>query len=449
LPTNGTDPRRPPDAELLPGVADGFRLAAVGDCITSRALAPQLERVSGFASVVDLLLGASAGFGNLETSVIDVRRFTAHPRVVNDWGLVSTPGVAEDLTTLGFSIMSRANNHAMDWGIEGMRETGRRIDDAGIVHAGTGETLSNASAPRYLETPHGRVGLVSLFTTHAWDQDSALDQFREIPGKPGVNTLRVTRVVEAPETTIEGLRAVYRAMLPDSTPPQELEMFDTRFNAGSEVKVRYDANVDDVARNLRNIRLGKQHSDFLVVSAHVHEDGADPDTPPDHIIGFAHAAIDAGADVFVGHGVHRLWPIEIYKGRPILYGLGNFFWSDIQEPVQQALFDNARGRLKEAFGDVESATEADLNLMLNADDFAGGRFFESVVVELTFEGGNADLRLHPIDLGYGDPLTRSGIPRIPAAGFAEAVLQRVATMSQAFGTTVEVGQGVGRVQMRD
>jgi len=443
--TQGFDLKRPPDAELAPGVEDGFRLAAVGDCITSRPLAPQLERLPGFTSVIGLLRDASVAFGNLETSIFDVRRFAAYPRVVNDWGLVSTPEVADDLAALGFSIMSRANNHAMDWGIEGMRETGRRIDEANIVHAGTGETLSSASAPRYLETPHGRVGLVSLYTTHAWDQDSALDQFREVPGKPGVNTLRVTRVVEAPESVVEGLRAIYRAMLPDSIPPPQLEMFDTRFIAGTETKVHYEPDAEDVARNLRNIRLGKQHSDFLVVSAHVHEDGADPDTPPDHIIAFARAAIDAGADVFVGHGVHRLWPVEIYRGRPILYGLGNFFWSDIQEAVHGALYANARPRLKEVFRDPDTVTDADLNLMLNADDFAGGRFFESAVAEITSAGGRTELRLHPIDLGYGEPLTRSGVPRSPETGFGEAVLKRIAAMSELFGTTISIKDGIGLV----
>lgn len=439
------DPKRPLERELLPGVSDGFRLTAVGDCIISRPLAPQLERVTGFAPLVEMLRGSTAAFGNLETSIIDIREFAGYPRIVDDWGLVSTPDVAEDLAALGFTIMSRANNHAMDWGVEGMRETGRRIDSAGIVQAGVGETLSNASAPRYRETPLGRIGLISTFTTHAWDQDSALDQFREVPGRPGVNTLRVRRIVEVPRETLQGLLAIYRAIEPDSAVPEVLTMFDTRFIEGPDVKVRYEIDDDDVARNIRNVRLGKQHSDLLAVSAHVHEEGPDSDAPPLHIVDFARAAIDAGADVFLGHGVHRLWPVEIYRGRPILYGLGNFFWSDIQEAVHGALYANARQRLKEAFGDPDAATDADLNLMLNADVFAGNRFFESVVAELTFTGGRADLRLHPIDLGYGEPLTRSGIPRAPERDFAEALLKRIAAMSEPFGTTISIVNGVGHV----
>ncbi len=41
---------------------------------------------------------------------------------------------------------------------------------------------------------------------------------------------------------------------------------------------------------------------------------------------FAHEAIDAGADLVVGHGSHTVLGIEIYRGRPIFYGLGNFFF---------------------------------------------------------------------------------------------------------------------------
>src|SRR5256885_539212 len=61
------DPRRPPERELLTGIADGFTLAAVGDCIISRPLSPMLARDAGFAAVVKVLRDADAAFGNFET----------------------------------------------------------------------------------------------------------------------------------------------------------------------------------------------------------------------------------------------------------------------------------------------------------------------------------------------------------------------------------------------
>jgi Putative enzyme of poly-gamma-glutamate biosynthesis (capsule formation) len=54
--------------------------------------------------------------------------------------IIGTPGVARDLKSIGFDIMSRANNHATDWGLEGMRQTNRALDEAGIVHAGAAST---------------------------------------------------------------------------------------------------------------------------------------------------------------------------------------------------------------------------------------------------------------------------------------------------------------------
>ena len=66
--------------------------------------------------------------------------------------IIGTPAVARDLKTIGFDVMSRANNHATDWGLEGMRQTSRALDEAGIVHAGVGEHRAEARGARYFDT---------------------------------------------------------------------------------------------------------------------------------------------------------------------------------------------------------------------------------------------------------------------------------------------------------
>ena len=120
------DPKRPPARELETRLPDGFTLAAVGDLITTRPLAQTLPADPGFAAVVKILREADAAFGNFETTAFDLDRFTGHSYPgVDDWPLVALPGVAKDLRELGFDLVSRANNHAMDYGIEGMRETSR------------------------------------------------------------------------------------------------------------------------------------------------------------------------------------------------------------------------------------------------------------------------------------------------------------------------------------
>jgi hypothetical protein len=176
---------RPTGARTSPGpaIGDGFTLLSAGDLISTRPLSPRLAYDAAFGEVARLLGGASLAVGNMETAIVDMRTFGGHPRTVDDWCMSALPAVAGDLADLGFRLVSRANNHCCDWGIEGMRETGRHLDAAGIVHAGAGETLAHARAPRYVETEHGRVGLVSAYAAQKWDNDAALGQFGEVPAR--------------------------------------------------------------------------------------------------------------------------------------------------------------------------------------------------------------------------------------------------------------------------
>ena len=127
----------------------------------------------------------------------------------------------------------------------------------------------------------------------------------------------------------------------------------------------------------------------------------------------AHEAIDAGAGVFIAHGEHRLMPIEIYKGRPIFYSLANFFWCDILEPIGEETFQENRELLTRAYGDPRRATDQDLLAVWNAAGFDDPRVFQTIVAVCRWEKGKvSEVRLYPVDLGYGERLTRSGTPRL-------------------------------------
>ncbi|HMF98124.1 MAG TPA: CapA family protein, partial [Vicinamibacterales bacterium] len=120
---------RDPQRELLMNVADGFTLAAVGDNIIARPV----SQTPGFAPVGKLIHDADAAFGNFEGTAIDLTRTPAVPQA--EFGgvwIIGSPLVAKDLKSIGFDVMSRANNHATDWGLEGMRQTSRALDEAGI-----------------------------------------------------------------------------------------------------------------------------------------------------------------------------------------------------------------------------------------------------------------------------------------------------------------------------
>jgi poly-gamma-glutamate capsule biosynthesis protein CapA/YwtB (metallophosphatase superfamily) len=427
-----------------PAIGAGFTLLAAGDLVASRPLAARLAHDAAFSDVARLLGRATLVVGNVETAIVDMRTFGGHPRTVDDWCMAALPAVAGDLADLGLRLVSRANNHCCDWGIEGMRETGRHLDAAGIVHAGAGETLAHARAPRYVETEHGRVGLVSACAAQKWDNDAALDQFGEVPARPGLSALRIALTATAPKPVVDGLRDVYRKAHPGAADPGdgELTIFDTTFIEGEATAVRWAPDRADVAEVLRSVRLGAQHSDLLVVSLHVHEEEGSPAQPPAFLVELAHAAVDAGAGAVFGHGSHVLGPVEIYNGRLICYGLGNFIWSDIVEFLHGALHVTARERYGARLGDPERITDAEVNRVFNASEFADSRYFESVLVELTCAGGEPVVRLHPIDLRYGTPLTESGVPRFAGPELGRAILERLDALSRPFGTAVELRDGV-------
>ena len=150
------------------------------------------HRPSGVAdarvrTVAKLIHDADSAFGNFEGTAIDLARTPAVPQA--EFGgvwIIGAPSVAQDLKSIGFDVMSRANNHATDWGLEGMRQTSRELDAAGIVHAGVGEHRAAARAARYFDTDKGRVALISIASTFTPLSRSA-PPVGEAPGRPGVN----------------------------------------------------------------------------------------------------------------------------------------------------------------------------------------------------------------------------------------------------------------------
>jgi poly-gamma-glutamate synthesis protein (capsule biosynthesis protein) len=439
------DPRRPVAAELKLGVRDGFSLTAAGDCIISRPMSQYRDCEPRFAALLDVLDGGSAGYGNLETVLLDVRSSRTAPYAWNDDGpLRADPAAAADLKLMGFELVSRANNHALDWGVEGMLATSRHLEAGGLAHAGCGETLALARQACFCETAHGRVGLVSCVTTYR-DTTDALDQHASAPARPGVSALALKRALSvspAVHDRIEALRTELAAA--------EIHDALSGFERGDDVdhpEYRYAMDDTHLAQILRQIRQGKQFADFMLVALHAHEGRtvADPtatanwvpELPGAFVSEFGRRAIAAGADAVVTTGLHHVGPIEIYAGRPILTGLGNFFWSDIQTPVPADIYQLNAPRMRTAFAHPERATDADLMLMVNHPYFGHEETFLSVLAEMRFDSaGLTKLILHPVDLGYGEDLVRSGLPRLAAPEAATRLWTRLQAISAPYGTEI-------------
>lgn len=164
----------------------------------------------------------------------------------------------------GVEVAGQANNHSMDFGPDAMLDGISRLRTAGLVPVGSGRNTAEANTP------------------HVFD----------IKGKK-VAVLGFSAVVPSPSWL---------------TGPNHPGL----------------ANGYDIANLQSAVRAADQQADYVVVSIHMGVERATQPRASD--IARAHALVDAGADVVFGHHAHVLQPLQIYKERPIFFGLGNFVW---------------------------------------------------------------------------------------------------------------------------
>ncbi|RWI65633.1 CapA family protein [Mesorhizobium sp.] len=443
------------DGSIETNVADGFTMVAVGDLILSRALMTGAH--PGFGAIVEVLRDAQVTFGNMETLIFDIRSFKGSPEAEHGGAYhISLPELGPDLKAMGFNMVGRANNHTLDWGLEGMRETSRVLEESGIVHAGVGENLAQAGAARFLETARGRVALVSFATTFA-PMSRACDPADEAPGRPGLNAVRLAQSVVVPQEMLESLRRI-RDVLPGNKAggkdPSQVVLRGGTYKAGEKPDYSYEPNPRDVANILRNVRRGKQFSDFCIVTNHGHEPDWSEEVsqkPADYEQPFAHRLIDAGADAYIGHGPHLLRGIEIYRGRPIFYSLGNFFFDDLRTPAGADMFA-VYGKDPRIDTDAEVTADEQARGYPGPDGLMGALsapiFYESVIAVSRFKQNQlAELRLYPIELGFSKRFANRGVPQHAPTSQAEAILERLQNLSKPFGTEIAIENDVGVIRL--
>ena len=207
-------------------------------------------------------------------------------------------------------------------------------------------------------------------------------------------------------------------------------------------------NTDDWNGNLQWIRDARSQADWVIVSFHSHEFGgrsvlsaetrADLEEPAEFARDFARAAIDAGADMFVGHGSHTLLGIEIYKDRPIFYSLGNLVFMNETVPF---LPDEAYER----FGLGSDSTPADFFDARTDNDKKGHpanpKYWQGTVATCQFKGRKlVEVRLHPVDLGHGRSRAQRGRPMLASGSVTKQIFDRLQRLSSAYGTEI-VQQG--------
>src|SRR5512132_4650873 len=161
-----------------------FTIALAGDAMLTRKLTPFTEQ--RFLALREILRGADAAFANLEGTVHTWDEGT--PGITQGTFMTTDPKLLEDLQWLGINLVSCANNHAFDYGEDGVLANLKHLDAAGMVHAGTGKNLAEARAPGYLDTANGRVALVAATATfRSWNQ--AVGHRPALRGRPGISPL--------------------------------------------------------------------------------------------------------------------------------------------------------------------------------------------------------------------------------------------------------------------
>jgi poly-gamma-glutamate capsule biosynthesis protein CapA/YwtB (metallophosphatase superfamily) len=418
-----------------------FRLALTGDSIINQRLSVFKE--PEFTRLFDIIRGADAAFTNLETLFHDYEMPPAHESG-GTW-MRTDPPILKELVWAGFDLVSRANNHAGDFGPLGAQITSKYVREAGLVEAGVGNSLAEAREAKFLETPKARVALISAASTFP-PHSRAGNSRGDMPARPGLNPLRFNTTYVITAERMADLRRVASELSGNQIASGDtLNFGGRRYVVGPQPGTRTEPNKEDVEAIARVVRSAASLADIVIVSLHCHESGANRSVPADFIPIFARAVVDAGADVFVGHGPHVLRGIEIYKGKPIFYSLSNFIFqnetllrmpSDSYE--QYALDDDA----------AQPGDYLDARYDKDRRSFPADReYWDSVAAVTKWDGSTfVELELHPITLGYQTSRAERGRPKLAAPGDAARILELLVTRSKPFGAAVTVSNGVGYVR---
>ncbi len=284
------------DQKTSAGKAE-IKLVVVGQSLIK--VDPRKHWPGPFGSVKPILAAADVGFTNFEMAVDndcglpdDYQVMLGKPALGNDRpGNTGGPhavheNVMEFLASMNFKFQSLANNHAWDLGDCGIRATIARAEKYGVTHAGTGNSLEEATQAAMIEVKGMKIALIAATTSR-----------------------------------------------------DDREILPTESSAG--VNGVWTGWTEDWDRNIEAIKSAKRNADFVIYYQHFQIDQKDADGKGKYShkeVGdmrewqeaFAKAIIDAGAGMFIAHGERIFDGVEIYKGKPIFRQFGGFSYQGLQ-----------------------------------------------------------------------------------------------------------------------
>lgn len=241
-------------------------LAVVGDIMLSRMVAQKMKTYQDykypFLETAGLTREADIAFGNLECPI-------ARGRTIGSTEIVfrADPESIEGLKYAGFDILSLANNHSFNFGVQGLKDTFQYLDESGIAYLGAGQNKKEACAPKILE--------------------------------------------------VKGIKVAFLAYADNAFTPSYSQAKDDQ--AGIAFM--------KIPEMEKEVAKAKSKADLAIVSMHSGTEYASQ--PNGKQVAFARAAIDAGADLIIGHHPHTVQKLEKYKEKYIFYSLGNFVFDQM------------------------------------------------------------------------------------------------------------------------
>lgn len=364
------------------------RLVLAGQALIKKD--PRIRWENPYGTLRPILERADVAFTNFEMAVLSesdrcgvsenyevsfgTPRLQAENRPGNSGGPHAVlPEVMTFLADLGFNLMSLSNNHAWDLGDCGVEATRAAAEVNGVVYAGTGPDITEATSPGYLTVGDFTIALVAATTSH--DERSAI--------KHAVNGV-------------------------------------------------WTGQQDDWDRNIAVVRDAAANADFVLYYQHFQIDleefnevAPGDSTSDGHIwvddvakwqSDFAHAILDAGASMYLGHGSRAFDGVEIYDGKPLIRQLGGLAYQGLNPEVG------------------------------GYDEY---RPWDGLIVEVIIRKGRViQLEFTPLDLDEGetyradfddlDFLSRRGLAQLAIGTQAISILRRLDDLSATYGTELEL-----------
>jgi poly-gamma-glutamate capsule biosynthesis protein CapA/YwtB (metallophosphatase superfamily) len=240
-----------------------------------------------FSLVAEEFREADIVFSNLECCLY--RPPSLHS--VEHEGFFADPKIAgEALQSAGIQVVGLANN--VNYGEAAIMASIKRLDELRLAHTGAGANRSSARAPAVLTRNGLRFGFLQRSSVY-WPTNHEAGE-----STPGIAVIRGHTAYHMP---MHGSRPPANR---PGIPPEVVTWADPAYLQWLE---------EDIAAL-------RQQADIVIASFHwgLHKEVLH------YMTEIAHRAVDAGADLVIGHGPHYSLPVEVYKGVPIFYGLGSF-----------------------------------------------------------------------------------------------------------------------------